>query len=205
MSIASLVPALDLSLTLHLGGEPSDSAGLRALTTLLMAGGAVDVALARLVAYLDRHPEDGEVWVDRARTVVAEAGLAQAGGLEPDGTDPRPTTARIVQLLWYWNRLDDAIPVLNRARMLMPGDPGLLLTRGLVLLAVCRTEEALADFEPVLAGAPSYAAALRGRGLVLVQLDRLREARDALLAAVRLAPNDPLGAGRTSPCQPGPG
>ncbi len=186
MSIASLVPAIDLALTLHLGCRPSDSDGLRALTALLVAGGAVDVALAHLVTYLDQHPEDGEVWVDRARTV-----LAQAGCLEPGGPDPRPMTARIVRLLWGWDRLDDAVPVLNRALMLMPGDPGLLLTRGLLWLAISRAEEALWDFEAVLSEAPAHAAALRGRGLALVQLDRLPEARDALRAAAALVPDDP--------------
>ena len=194
MAIAALVPALDLTLALHLAWEPRDSAGVRVLAGLLVSGGAAEIAATRLAACLARFPDDAAIWVDRAQAIVAQ----ERGGIGTDlvEADPRSATARIVQLLWEWNRLDDAIPVLDRAISLLPGDRALLITRGLVLLAAGRAGKALADFAAVLAGEAPNAAALRGKGLALVQLDRLEEAREALQSAVALASHDPsvLGA-----------
>ena len=189
--IGDLVPALDLALALHLAWEPPDSAGARALAGLLVSGGAAEIAANRLAARLARFPDDAAAWEARAQAVVA-----QESGIDLAGADPRPATARIVRLLWEWNRLDDAIPVLDRAISLVPGDPALLMTRGLVLLAARRAGEALADFTAVLAREQAHAAALRGKGLSLVQLDRLEEAREALRTAAAQAPDDPsvLGA-----------
>jgi tetratricopeptide (TPR) repeat protein len=192
--VEALVPAFDLSLTLHQAWDPPDSAGVRALAALLVSGGAAEIAAAHLAARSARFPEDAAIWVARAWAVVAQE--SGGTGMDAAGMDPRPATARIVQLLWEWNRLDDAIPVLDRAISLVPGDAALLITRGLLLLAAGRAGESLADFAAVLAADPDHAAALRGKGLALVQLDRLAEAREALRNAAARAPDDPsvLGA-----------
>ena len=196
MTIAALVPAFDLTLALHLAWAPSDSAGVRALAALLVSGGAADIAALRLADCLARFPDDGVTWVDRAQAVVAqeqgaqEYGSQEHNGKDSAGSDRRLATARIVRLLWEWNRLDDAIPVLDRTISLLPGDAALLITRGLVLLAAGRARQALADFTAVLAGDAANAAALRGRGLALVQLDRLTEAHETLRQAASQAPGD---------------
>jgi tetratricopeptide (TPR) repeat protein len=80
---------------------------------------------------------------------------------------------------------------LRRALGLQPGDAAAGLDLALVLRAMGRIDEALAELEgPSLAGKPE---ALRARSLWLMEAGRGTESAAAAEALLRAAPNDPLG------------
>jgi hypothetical protein len=74
------------------------------------------------------------------------------------------------------------------AHALAPDDPDALNGRGVALMRLSRTAEALASFERALALAPDHIDALGSRGNALLKLNRPGEAVASYDAGLRLAP-----------------
>jgi tetratricopeptide (TPR) repeat protein len=120
-----------------------------------------------------RHAEAAE---------LAEA--ARAGGLE------HPLIYNVLALELESNgRLPEAEAMLQRAVRLAPNDPSSRNALGLCLLRFERPEEALAQFDAVVARQPSLAFAHANRGHALAALRRNRDAELSFRRALDLDPH----------------
>ncbi|NMF88463.1 tetratricopeptide repeat protein [Aromatoleum petrolei] len=87
-------------------------------------------------------------------------------------------------------RYDEAIRAFDRALQLDPALSGARLNRGYAHLRSSKLQEALADFDAVIAGSPENAGAHYGRAEALAVLGHHREALDAAQRALTLNPSD---------------
>src|SRR4029079_11979961 len=76
----------------------------------------------------------------------------------------------------------------NRALAVRRDDPEALCNRAIALRTLGRVDEALADYDRVIAAHPSFAPAHSLKGVALGALNRHREAIDAYSKAERLDP-----------------
>jgi hypothetical protein len=88
-------------------------------------------------------------------------------------------------------RHEDCVGLASRALEIQPGHAEVLSNRGAALRALCRFDEALADYDASLATAPRAAATLSNRGVTLAALGRHREALRSYDAALQLQPDYP--------------
>ena len=88
-------------------------------------------------------------------------------------------------------RHEDCVRLASRALEIQPGHAEVLSNRGAALRAMCRFDEALADYDAALAVAPRAASTLSNRGVTLAALGRHREALRSYEAALQLQPDFP--------------
>ena len=131
---------------------------------------------------------------ERVRTALTTGDPDAAAGalwrILASADDKPRAVAAIVQACWEADRLPETLPLLDRLIVDSPSNNALRLTRGLILMAVDRAEQAIGDFDAMLRESPMNVGALCGRGSALILLDRLTEARDALRRAETLSPDD---------------
>jgi Flp pilus assembly protein TadD len=87
-------------------------------------------------------------------------------------------------------RLEEAIAIARDGIRDAPGDPGLHIHLGYLLLNAARLEDAQAQFEIVLSQMPDHAGALTGKSNVLAAYGRQAEAIELMRHAIPLAPED---------------
>jgi len=87
------------------------------------------------------------------------------------------------------NRLDDALPLLERAVVLVPEEPEFHNNLGLALAAVDRTDEAIEQFRQALALKSDLATAWNNLGLSLQAANELPDAVAAFREGLRAAPD----------------
>src|SRR5882757_6758977 len=86
-------------------------------------------------------------------------------------------------------RYDEAIPLLNKAVKINPGDLTARAHHAHALMAAQRSAEALAAYDRLLAAEPDNFEALYNRGVILSQQQKFEEALAALDRALVLQPN----------------
>ncbi|MDB5369547.1 MAG: Tetratricopeptide repeat protein [Roseomonas sp.] len=87
-------------------------------------------------------------------------------------------------------RLDEAILIATEGTREAPGDAGLHIHLGFLLLNAAKLEEAQGQFDIVLSQAPNHAGALVGKSHVLGAYGRQAEAIELVKTALPLAPED---------------
>jgi tetratricopeptide (TPR) repeat protein len=132
--------------------------------------------------------------LERART-EAERAVALSADLAPAHGALGHALAAAAELVPESDRtrrdlLRRALDSFGRALALDPGDPGLLLGRGLLLVASDRKAAAV-DLDAAAAAAPRDRAALAARARNLSEAGLLAEALEAWRAAVAALPGDP--------------
>jgi DNA-binding winged helix-turn-helix (wHTH) protein len=164
--------------------------------------GAIDAASPASVSPASMQTFQHARQLIQQRTPVAIARamalLRELSAREPGWTAAHVALAESLAAAVGWGQLstqaavDEGLAVLAEAEARDPATPGLHGTRGALLDAAWRFDEAEAAFARALAHAPSDAdtLALHGRHLLLV--DRPREAADQLRSALALAPHDAL-------------
>ena len=88
-------------------------------------------------------------------------------------------------------RLDDALPLLDRAVALVPGEPEFHNNRGLALAAALRNTDAIAAFRRAIAIKPDHAGAWNNLGLALQDAGDVAGAIAAFRRGLSLAPEFP--------------
>ncbi|HEX3058431.1 MAG TPA: tetratricopeptide repeat protein, partial [Usitatibacter sp.] len=86
-------------------------------------------------------------------------------------------------------RPEDTLHFASRALRIEPGHPEVLSNRGAALRAMCRFQEALADYDRALA-AGAGPSTVANRGVALAALGRFRDALACYDAALAMNPND---------------
>ena len=122
-------------------------------------------------------------------TAAAAQRAAAAERLE-DEADRLPLIAAAARHLARQGDFDAAIERFREALELTPGDQELRYDLASVLGHVRRLDEAVAEFETVIAAAPRHDAARRGQIAALVLAGRLGEARGKLQEALRTFPRN---------------
>lgn len=107
--------------------------------------------------------------------------------LRPDYADAY-TNMAIVEI--SWERYDDAKPDLAKALTLLPGDPRALYYRALVERNAGQVNEAIADFQAMLAQYPRSKDGLRELGFSYFQAHNYAAARDQYLKLQAIDPDD---------------
>lgn len=132
-------------------------------------------------------------WLVRLDSVLRTQGMEAAGrlalqavaeGVEHPGVMNLAASAHHAQ-----GRYEDALQLLNRARMMAPNDPQLLNGIALCLKSLGRADEALQAFDEALRINPRMAAAHYNRGILLEELKYAKAARAAYEQAAALDSN----------------
>ncbi len=176
-----------------------------------------DTLMARGSMRLERHDEAGaRADLDAAarlnptaQLTIAEyysrEGMFEAAITQLDAwTKAHPKDPRMAMALnarcWaraLWNRdLDAAMEDCNAALKLLPRNPAILDSRGLVRLRQGLFKEAIADYDAVLKKEPKVAWSLYGRGLAEIRTGDKATGKADLQAATALAPKLPEEAKR---------
>jgi tetratricopeptide (TPR) repeat protein len=124
-----------------------------------IALGDLDGAAADLATVRERHPADA-AYLNNLCWAAAQAGAL----------------------------LEQALRDCDAALALAPDDPGMIDSRGRVLLQLGRTEDALAAYEAALAIEPDLAASLYGRGLARIALGAVADGEADKVAALAKDP-----------------
>jgi tetratricopeptide (TPR) repeat protein len=93
-------------------------------------------------------------------------------------------------------QLDQALADCNAAMKLTPGDPALLISRGLVLLRMGAPDKALADYTAALKVAPGNGWALYGKGVAELRSGQADKGNADIARAAQLTPTLPAEAKR---------
>jgi protein O-GlcNAc transferase len=145
-------------------------------------------ALKLLPGHAEAHAGLGLALVALARTEEAIECYARAIALKPDYANAHNNLAIALASL---GRMDAARQSAERAVALRPTNASLHQTLGGILMEAGRLEEAAASFNRALAIKPD-SKTYRNLARLLVNLGRMKEASDALIAAIT---TDPLDAG----------
>jgi tetratricopeptide (TPR) repeat protein len=132
-------------------------------------------------------------WLAKLQSVLQTSGPAAAAPLALQAIKAGVEHPGVINLAasahFNEGRFEDAIELLNRARIKAPSDPQLLNSIGLCLKSLGRLDEALEAFDRALAINTSMVSAHFNRGLVLEEQKNLKHARSAYERAVALDPN----------------
>lgn len=155
----------------------------------------LDARLASCAAKFERWPPERAALADFAQLCAANGLLPEAiQGFAALGVID-PTNARWphlqAHLLAGFGRMDEALPLLQRATELAPGEPGLWLRLGEARLKNNQPAEAAAAFTRMLALAPGNVHALFGLARCDLQAGRLTAARARLQEACAADPAFP--------------
>jgi tetratricopeptide (TPR) repeat protein len=153
--------------------------------------GALRATGAAAAATMPARPPDADALVrsalaahQRGELERAESGYRSALGVAAE----HPLALHYLGVILYQrHRLDEAMPLLERAAAAIPAEPEFQNNLGLALAAADRNDEAIAAYRRALALKPDHAVASNNLGLALQASNRLPEAiaayREALLAA----------------------
>ena len=151
-------------------------------------------------------------WYKKVKTpgLLMEARLRLAGAMANKGEvdealkllDTAPAFNREQRIQVYVSRENilrqagrekEALAVLNKALEEYPNDPGLLYSRGLIAANLNDVELAEKDLREVLKLEPDNAHAMNALGYTLAEsTDRYDEARQLIVKALKLRPDDPF-------------
>ncbi len=92
-------------------------------------------------------------------------------------------------ILYQRHRIDEAMPLLERAAAAVPAEPEFQNNLGLALAAADRNDEAIAAYRRTLTLKPDHAVAWNNLGLALQASNRLSEAISAYRKALAVAPD----------------
>ena len=168
--------------------------GARLVQAYLDAGRVAD-ATAALEGLRPHHPDDLTVIRLEAR-ILGDGGDVNGGvnmlrdALDVNDGDP---TAALALAAFYsdYDRLDDAVDVLESARVRFPDNLSLLFQLGAVLEQYNRYGDAERAFRSVLERDSDHAAALNYLGYMLADRgERLEESVDLLLRAIEIDPRN---------------
>ena len=129
----------------------------------------------------------GITLLDAQQYQAAVHAFEQVASLRPDYADAF-TNMAVVEI--SWERYDDAKSNLARALTLLPGDPRALYYRALVERNAGQVDEAIADFQAMLAKYPRSADGLRELGFSYFQKHDYAAARDTYLRLQQVDPDN---------------
>ena len=172
----------------------------------LLWSGNYEAAIEHWKAILLDDPDDADA---RQNLMQAYAGAARAAAEENRNrlsadllalalgmeVDPNPDLElEYAEQLVYSERAQSAVPLLRTflGRDNLGPDAVRRARRGLALALSWSgdLEASLAEYDKLLLRDPGYREALKGRGWVLLWMDRVAEARDSFEAALAIAPED---------------
>ena len=168
--------------------------GARLVQAYLDAGRVAD-ATAALEGLRPHHPDDLTVTRLEAR-VLGDAGDVNGGVArlrEALNDNLRDPTAHLALAAFYrdYDRLDDAVDVLESARMRFPATLSIPFQLGAVLEQSGRYADAERAFRGALALDPEHGATLNYLGYMLAdQGERVEESVDLLLRAIEIDPRN---------------
>ncbi len=149
-----------------------------------------DMATDAFAVYIERKPANawghymhGLSLMKAGAAEEAELSLREALALSPEHVKSLTNLARC---LLVQERPADALPVIEAAAALQPGDAGIKRMTGRVLHNLDRRDEAVTAYRMALAIDPDDAWALNNLGLLLIETDRCDEAVAPLARAVGL-------------------
>ena len=174
---------------------PTSSAyGARVVQAYLDAGRGAD-ATAALEDLRPHHPDDLTVTKLEAR-ILGDGGDVNGGvnvlrdALDKNDGDPAAPLA-LAAFYRNYDRLDDAVDVLESARVRFPDDLSILFQLGAVLEQDDRYVDAERAFRRVLERDSDHAATLNYLGYMLADRgERLEESVDLLLRAIEIDPRN---------------
>ncbi|MFZ0394051.1 MAG: tetratricopeptide repeat protein [Terracidiphilus sp.] len=129
----------------------------------------------------------GIALLDAQQYPAAVRAFEQVASLRPDYADAW-TNMAVVEI--SWERYDDAKANLARALTLLPGDPRALYYRALVERNAGQVDEAIADFQAMLAKYPRSTDGLRELGFSWFQKRDYADARDTYLRLQQVDPDN---------------
>ena len=124
--------------------------------------------------------------VQQDRADQAEVELAAALDASPEHT---PSLTNLGNLFYASGRVQEAVPLFERAARLRPDDANAHYNLANALLASGRPADALASFDRAAALEPRRAAVWLNRGLALEKLGRTEEQVESFLQAARTDPS----------------
>ena len=129
----------------------------------------------------------GIALLDAQQYQAAVRAFEQVATLRPDYADAF-TNMAVVEI--SWERYDDAKANLARALQILPGDPRALYYRALVERNAGQVDEAIADFQAMLAKYPRSVDGLRELGFSWFQKRDYAQARDIYLRLQKVDPDN---------------
>lgn len=167
--------------------EPDMPEALMAKAKLLADDGKFAEAIAIADAQLAKSPDDA-TWLAQRGIVRVRAGDAKNGDADlaaASGKSKDPT--QLNNLCWTKAMagvaLESALADCDRALALAPRTPAFMDSKGLVLLRLRRTDEAIAVYNDALVLAPDMAGSLYGRSIAWTRKgDTIRAAADRAAA-----------------------
>lgn len=180
---------LDAALALDGGFQPA----LTGKAELMMARGAYADAVRFYTTALEKTPNDPELLGGRG---VAQAKAGSRAEAERDFAAARrgATTADALNnLCWHKTMmnvaLETALAECDAALTLSPDSNAVRDSRGMTLLRLGRVDEALAEFDKVLANDSRYPTSHMGRSLAYARRGDMAKADAELAEALKLDPN----------------
>jgi tetratricopeptide (TPR) repeat protein len=177
-------------------GFTTPEAYLLAARTLVAAGHPPE-ARAVLEELRDREGSAGVAVAELAELAAKQEGPAaaarvvEASDLDLGAPENEPALRAWLRARLAAGEAPRATAKLGELLSGRPGQPGLLTVRGQLLLATGDLAGAERDFEAALASDGEHAAALAGRGVVLLEQGEAAAARELLERAALRAPGEP--------------
>jgi len=183
--------------------DPSRVAGYTALGAAYLAKGQTGNAESIFKNGVEVNPRSveahvalAELWLSEHKMAEAEAEMRTAVGLDARAVAPRLFLARILQMS---GRPNDAEKVYIDLKKVAPNDPQAYQALGLFYSSSGQKEMALAEFRSLLAYKPKDAVVRANLIEVLIDLNRMQEARDLNQELLHQSPGNPqalLASGR---------
>ena len=134
-------------------------------------------------------------WLEQVDSALRSYGLDAAAKIAlqalADGVEEPAVLNLAAQARYAEGAHEDAVELLQRARLVAPHDPHVLNSLGICLAAVGRTDEALGAYDDAIRADPASAATYFNRGALLEQLSDLPGAKAAFERAAALDRNYP--------------
>jgi len=173
--------------------EPGLLDAVAAMAGLQIEAGEYDGAVATLTAAIAKAPTNavllsrrGVAQLRAGRPALAEQDFSTA---RAKATDPRTLNELCWQKATAGMALEAALVDCNAALAVMPDNPAILDSRGLVLLRLGRLDDAIKDYDRAIARVPGQSASLYGRAIARARKGDRRKSDADAASATKLAPD----------------
>jgi len=175
--------------------DPQQVEGYALLGAALVAAGQTAEGEAAYKKGVEANPRSvnahvslGQFRLSQRKIAEGEAEMRTAAGLDPYAVLPRLFLARI---LLATDRRNDAEKLYSELKKVAPDDPQAYQALGLFYLSGGQREKAAAEFQSLLASKPKDAAVKANLIGVLIDLNRMKEARSLNQEVLRKNSQDP--------------
>ena len=184
---------LGLDMIAKMGDHPRRFDIYGRISSALRSEGKIAESNAYYLRYLSGDPHAWEKALDQARDLEARGQGQEASvryllvaQLRPDLAEPR---YRLGTILLAADHAAEALPYLQEAVRLAPGETDIQITLGWALNRTGQAAEAIPHFEAALRSLPDDAAAHSGLGTALIAVGRPHEATPHFEAVLRQYPD----------------